>query len=103
RDGIRARLVTGVQTCALPIYENSIHNAEDVRRDPALWPAGSREASMDDYEVPLGHDHAGLMSQCRRNTFDQSEEALAEIQQSSAIGRASCRERWECWQAAAVR
>ena len=70
----------------IPVFdENSIHNAEDVRRDPALWPAGSREASMDDYEVPLGHDHAGLMSQCRRNTFDQSEEALAEIQRSSAL------------------
>src|SRR6266446_10621294 len=32
---------------------------------------------MDDYEAPLGHDHAGLIPQCRRNTFDQIEEALA--------------------------
>ena len=58
----------------IPVFdENSIHDAEDVRRDPALWPAVSREASMDDHEVPLGHDHAGLIFQRRRNSSDQIE------------------------------
>src|SRR5437870_9517544 len=70
----------------IPVFdENSIHDAEDIRRDPALWPAMSREASVDDHEIPLGHDHAGLIFQRRRHVLDHTDEAIAEIQQSSAL------------------
>jgi len=70
----------------IPVFdENSIQDAEDIRRDPALWPAMSREASVDDHEVPLGHDHAGLIFQRRRNVLDQTEETIAAGLDMSAV------------------
>jgi hypothetical protein len=55
--------------------ENPIDDAEDVRGDPALWPAMSRKASMGDPDVAVGNDHAGLIFPRRRN-------ALAKIKQT---------------------
>ncbi len=70
----------------IPVFdENSIHDAEDIRRDPALWPAMSREASVDDHEIPLGHDHAGPIFQRRRNVLDQTEETIAAGLDMSAV------------------
>ena len=65
--------------------ENSIDDAEDIRRDPALGPAMPREAPVDDHEVPLGHDHAGLIFQRRWNALDQPEETIAAGLDMSAV------------------
>src|SRR2546422_6415681 len=57
-----------------------------IRRPPrsTLFPyttlfrsAVPREASMDDHEVPVGHDHARLIFQRRRDALDQIEETIA--------------------------
>ena len=70
----------------VPVFdENSIDDAEDVRRDPALWPAVTREASMDDHEVAVGHDHARLIFQRRRDALDQIEETIAAGLDMSAV------------------
>ena len=70
----------------IPVFdENSIDDTEDVRRDPALWPAVPREASMDDHEVPVGHDHARLIFQRRRDALDQIEETVAAGLDISAV------------------
>src|SRR5207248_5123418 len=40
-DGIRDRTVTGVQTCALPIYETTYHRASSVDEAAALFAKGT--------------------------------------------------------------
>src|SRR5260370_25770532 len=57
--------------------EDTIHDPEDVRRDPVHgWPE-PRKPPMNDDEVALGHDHPGLVFQRRRHALDEVEEALA--------------------------
>jgi hypothetical protein len=76
---VRGSRATGWGTLKhIPVLdEHSIDDAQDVRRDPVLWPAVSREPPMDDHEVPVSHDHAGLILQRRRNALDQGEETIA--------------------------
>src|SRR5947208_12162352 len=78
-DGIRDDLVTGVQTCALPICR--------VPQDPAgvhLRPAGNHRRG-----VVLGHP-------VRRGVSGVGDPAApGRVQGSREIGRASCRERVE--------
>ena len=70
----------------IPVFdENSVDDAEDVRRDPVLWPAIPQETSMDDHEVPVGDDHAMLIFQRRRDTLDQIEETIAAGLDMSAV------------------
>ena len=51
--------------------------AHNVCGNPAPRAPISREPSMDDYEVPLRHDDAGLVFEGRRCAPDQIEEAFA--------------------------
>src|SRR5207249_9527836 len=92
-DGIRDRNVTGVQTCALPIYRERVaaarlpvvrrRDGEVHRAEVAV--AGAREgagaAGGDD-----AHDRGALHADTDR-VIDELEVAEEEI------GRASCRER----------
>src|SRR5438105_12398544 len=69
-DGIRDPLVTGVQTCALPIYAWRRHDGHSFSR----WA-----------------DHAGHRQRVRRDSFSRRGHSVrARVEQ---IGRASCRER----------
>src|SRR5690554_7665508 len=76
-DGIRDADVTGVQTCALPIY---------TTRPSTCWPPGSRRRST-----------ASLTDNARRPHEqpdpDHHEAAEAAKVVRLEIGRASCRER----------
>src|SRR2546430_6618681 len=79
-DGIRDLTVTGVQTCALPIYGRQ----RSFRRGPAaVQPAGVRPSDKS-YKSPAPHLYPdGARVSC--DQFGPGEE--------SQIGRASCRER----------
>src|SRR5256885_3596712 len=80
-DGIRDYKVTGVQTCALPIYPYLI-TAADLRKNlneirQTLDP-DKKDAALDDM-VMVGHSMGGLVSRL--------------LTTHGEIGRASCRER----------
>src|SRR5256886_8920574 len=80
-DGIRDLTVTGVQTCALPIYSNSLRSNEPNQFDnagfqfdlPEISPPSSRPGSN---SVPFGQR--------------QPNDGYGDLMK---IGRASCRER----------
>src|SRR5437867_5426077 len=78
-DGIRDRTVTGVQTCALPIFPAAVLRGEDLRphaallRHPEELRAVAPEALHAAHEAPL-LPQPGYAVPCE-------------------IGRASCRER----------
>src|SRR5437879_13363610 len=81
-DGIRDTSVTGVQTCALPIYQATAAALE------ADWPRAAElnqklvEASPEDLEA--------------RNRLGRAFIELGRLDEAKAeIGRASCRERGE--------
>src|SRR5207249_8492045 len=81
-DGIRDRNVTGVQTCALPIYAREIYaGARNVIETLAGRLENRREIPKD--TLCLGHN----------TTLDHlaSGRVLADL--AAEIGRASCRER----------
>src|SRR5207244_7225322 len=93
-DGIRDDLVTGVQTCALPIYVSL--------RDDAVERSADRAVT----DVLRGHVRA---SRCRLDRERQraalgGDTIVFELRDRSLlfellveIGRASCRERVEWW------
>src|SRR5207248_8224335 len=97
-DGIRDRTVTGVQTCALPIYP---------RRE---WPAGRvRPAAFNPrlvFEKILianrGEIALRIQRACRemgiRTVVVHSEADTEAKYVKLEIGRASCRERVEVWE-----
>src|SRR5205823_12438535 len=86
-DGIRDKLVTGVQTCALPISSDS--RAPPSRRPPGPGRPGVRRrgrAGARTAGAPRGE--AGVPP-----SADREAPGLRRAQ----IGRASCRERVEVW------
>src|SRR5688500_20028045 len=86
-DGIRDYKVTGVQTCALPIFERcfAMFEAWHVRRiDEEV-----RRFLMRDRERV-----GGALVPCCRHLMIERDAANAV---TSEIGRASCRERGEIW------
>src|SRR5437879_10927142 len=76
-DGIRDTSVTGVQTCALPIFTRL-----DGNSTPLTQPLRPGESYMTDFVFDVPRNAQGLRL------------LLAEDDQ---IGRASCRERVEIW------
>src|SRR5699024_11665944 len=92
-DGIRDRNVTGVQTCALPIFAaaggkllKSV-NLFDIYRGPGI-PAGKKSLA---FSLELRADDRTLTDEDTtavvKKVLDKLEQELGEI------GRASCRER----------
>src|SRR6516162_9081481 len=57
--------------------EDSVLNPQDVGGDPVRRGRESREAAMDDVEIALSHDEAGLVPQRRWVAPDEVEEAVA--------------------------
>src|SRR5205807_7303614 len=80
-DGIRDYKVTGVQTCALPIYYELRHAEQtETVLDRALAIAKSE---------PQGPVYVTLPREVLASTFSKELSSTASIE----IGRASCRER----------
>src|SRR5207244_5991926 len=93
-DGIRDDLVTGVQTCALPICPHG-RRRELRELTSVLIAARDRKASVD-----IRRDLCRLQrpqSMPSRNALTHLTQIFArqQIVQLWQIGRASCRERWE--------
>src|SRR2546425_4828862 len=80
-DGIRDKLVTGVQTCALPI----------LQRDPG----GGRGAGDRLGDLPLLVLRQDLVAEGDALTTNVDRRAGNELPDRVQIGRASCRERVE--------
>src|SRR5690606_41189914 len=94
-DGIRAFHVTGVQTCALPIYGGKRPGAvggfrQSAQGRGAQYRADRRNAGRKGSCQPAG----GLTA---RLPCDFKERAALGRPFSFEIGRASCRERVSCW------
>src|SRR5207248_8782991 len=84
-DGIRCRTVTGVQTCALPIYSGVIRKSKPV--------SGLQNLTFGLTGVGVNVATAGTLSSLQIERRDTNHpNATAGIQK---IGRASCRERGE--------
>src|SRR5690606_40054387 len=88
-DGIRDFHVTGVQTCALPIFGTRAESADQRSHMPShslarrsSWP---RSASSKSVPYRRHRDRVGGFCMVR-------------VRQGGKIGRASCRERVEIWE-----
>src|SRR5205085_3635514 len=95
-DGIRDLTVTGVQTCALPI--SGLQGAGWPQMSPGLFGQPGTYAGY----VPFAHEPAltGMYpSSYLQTPFAPSPFAPSPFAASpfAEIGRASCRERVECW------
>src|SRR5205823_8649062 len=102
-DGIRDKLVTGVQTCALPICSTLMTSApKSPKICPQKGPAKTREASST--RMPANGPGAGCIMRFSRPfqqmqwTADVPKQTLREAE----IGRASCRERVKSMEVAVV-
>src|SRR5205823_10084558 len=84
-DGIRDKLVTGVQTCALPILQAAVAPVPTVRMraEPAAADDGARSRSQ---------QHA-LKAAAISNRYLPAMSRAANGPPPRQIGRASCRER----------
>src|SRR5690606_40057667 len=86
-DGIRDFHVTGVQTCALPIYDSKafaeymIGWMYELARQPALAREAYDRVIAEDLSFYMAHLRLGELARIRGDT--------------AKIGRASCRERGE--------
>src|SRR5699024_11935712 len=89
-DGIRDRNVTGVQTCALPIYTLPSDEREYAQSDP--W-------QLQQIMLNSGEDRSDIRNTfqylARPETFEPIPSAGKKKQIRDEIGRASCREREE--------
>src|SRR2546428_6716123 len=81
-DGIRDLIVTGVQTCALPIYAL-------VHQDPAAAITELRELAALAPDFQMCHQSLGIALY----QIGRYQEAEKEYRIAAEIGRASCRER----------
>src|SRR5205823_6963227 len=85
-DGIRDKLVTGVQTCALPIWQCAVSALETLGDiEPLLGLIGSP------------HKFTKLYLPTLRSLRELEGDDVFEKKTREEIGRASCRERGERW------
>src|SRR5690606_40510646 len=93
-DGIRDFHVTGVQTCALPIFR-ALQFVQQRRHDArAGRPNGVTEGDSAPVDVELLTVDAELMHP-RENDGSECLVRLEEVDVVDEIGRASCREKGE--------
>src|SRR5256884_4546478 len=80
-DGIRDVAVTGVQTCALPIF---LRAATSLQSSTIVLGRSSREST---------EEQARLIGEAWEKLGDSKPQFNLEIHMPNEIGRASCRER----------
>src|SRR5687768_2356192 len=92
-DGIRDVAVTGVQTCALPIYSNTGNNSDTLVVTNALM-AGLPVINFE--TAATGLNALRQVTNSKSNVTENAAASLPLFGQpatSTKIGRASCRER----------
>src|SRR5207248_8024873 len=92
-DGIRDRTVTGVQTCALPIYLLHISFEAGILEDP--WMDAFAPNNKDMFKLSVAPEDAPNKSEYVTLDFVKGNCVAVNGKQ---IGRASCRERVEVWE-----
>src|SRR5690606_40676310 len=93
-DGIRDFHVTGVQTCALPIYYHSSYPAYDRAQDIYTVMLDDLKIISDELRtISLSPAMAERFS--TQDVINGGDVDLWEKYCNSQIGRASCRERWK--------
>src|SRR5207244_5041827 len=97
-DGIRDDLVTGVQTCALPISAASSGPSAERPAAAARSAAMTRLAGVPLFRYPI----APARTAARTRSAEPSTENATTGRSGAEIGRASCRERGARWEAGAV-
>src|SRR5699024_12220070 len=95
---IRGRNVTGVQTCAIPIY---LEADEDPDLVPVDMLTGEEVGVMDLGALGQGEDQVGILI-CFEIAYDSLVQDVVDggaevivVQSNNEIGRACCRERVE--------
>src|SRR5277367_1732671 len=58
------------------LYQDAILEQKNVGGNPVRWKTHSREASMNNDVIAVGHDDTNLMFEGRRQGLDQIEEAV---------------------------
>jgi hypothetical protein len=62
----------------VPVFgQHAVSYSHNVHRDPVPEASRSRDASMDDDKVAVGHDHARLIHERRGSILDEVEETVA--------------------------
>src|SRR5207248_6523039 len=93
----RDRTVTGVQTCALPIYFSELVDAVDEQIDLARHSGGRLQVShlqaVGASNWHLQSVAIGKMEEAHAEGIDVEFDCYPYVAGSSEIGRASCRER----------
>src|SRR5207247_7979475 len=93
-DGIRDPLVTGVQTCALPIFTGYLLGVVSGEDRGPRRPAPRRVVELREAQA--------ILRQCIEVRRGNLAAVTARIGEAHEIGRASCRERVERWSVAGV-
>src|SRR5207247_5003370 len=92
-DGIRDPIVTGVQTCALPISQAMVRACSD-RLQLALELAPAAEAVEGERAVVHRTEHGAPWLACVRAVAEAAcRRERLDVVECGEIGRASCRER----------
>src|SRR3546814_8976152 len=91
RRHTRCALVTGVQTCALPIYIVLLHHLNALLRAHHLYKRDV-EYILRDNQIVIIDEFTGRMMPGRRWS-DGLHQAIEAKENAKKIGRASCRER----------
>src|SRR5206468_5459520 len=95
-DGIRALIVTGVQTCALPIYRAARPNqGKEMRKSTRRAERPPRRLPSDHGCAPLPNDHIGTCVRPSSAAIGAIVVGCDSDWAAKEIGRASCRERGE--------
>src|SRR5207244_10522778 len=97
--GIRDDLVTGVQTCALPISGNSapvLDREIAVANPPTACAQGAPAGVSASAQATLGASWKGARGERLTSRFGRAQTILGRLT-GPEIGRASCRERRERW------
>src|SRR5205823_10436385 len=87
-DGIRDKLVTGVQTCALPIFEDR----SSADHGDRLLHAGWFQLEVEGQLLTQHERHRRVLDRREARALDP-DGIRRRLQRSDQIGRASCRER----------
>src|SRR5690606_40170537 len=89
-DGIRAFHVTGVQTCALPIYEDAqerLGNIEELLTGAQNYSLSNPEADFVEFLETVS-----LVSDADQRDDASNQVTVMTLHAAKEIGRASCRE-----------
>src|SRR3989441_6280087 len=88
-DGIRDKLVTGVQTCALPISRSCTHSAEWVQDLDRIADAAARTARAGHHVAEVARASVDLATRITHTLGQAQSSAQASTQEAEAVATAA--------------